>query len=42
MAEVKRDDNVVVERSSINVAGIIAAIALLLAVWGVLHYFGVL
>jgi len=42
MAEVKSDERVVVERSSINVANIIAALALLLAVFGVLRYFGVL
>lgn len=42
MSEVKSDERVVVERSSINIANIIAALALLLAVFGVLRYFGVL
>ena len=42
MAEVRKDETVVVERSSVNVAGIIAAIALLIAVLGVLSYFGAL
>ena len=42
MPEVRSDERVVVERSSINVANIIAALALLLAVFGVLRYFGVL
>lgn len=42
MAEVQKDERVVVERSSMNVGGIIAAIALLLLVLGALKYFGVL
>ena len=41
MADIDRDDHVVVEKSSINIGGIIAAIALLLLVLGVLKYFGV-
>ncbi|WP_276318215.1 hypothetical protein [Sphingomonas crocodyli] len=41
MAEVKSDDHVVVEKSSMNVAGIIAAIALLLLVLGILKFLGV-
>jgi len=40
MAEINTDEKVVVERSSINVANIIAAIALLLAVLGLLKYIG--
>ena len=42
MADIRSDDKVVVEKSSINIAGIIAAIALLLLVVGVLKYFGVM
>jgi len=42
MADVNSDERVVVEKSSINIGGIIAAIALLLLVLGVLKYFGVL
>ena len=42
MAEIHKDERVVVERSSMNVGGIIAAIALLLLVLGALKYFGVL
>ena len=42
MAEVHSDERVVVERSSMNIGGIIAAIALLVLVLGVLKYFGVL
>ena len=41
MADINKDDHVVVEKSSINIGGIIAAIALLLLVLGVLKYFGV-
>ena len=41
MSEVRKDETVVVERSSFNAAGIIAAIALLILVLGVLKYFGV-
>ena len=41
MADIDRDDHVVVEKSNINIGGIIAAIALLLLVLGVLKYFGV-
>ena len=37
----KKDENVVVTRSSINVANIIVAIALLLLVLGLLKYLGV-
>ena len=37
----KKNENVVVTRSSVNVANIIAAIALLLLVLGLLKYFGV-
>jgi len=41
MAEVNSDERVVVEKSSMNVGGIIAAIALLLLVLGVLKFLGV-
>jgi len=41
MADIQSDDHVVVEKSSINVGGIIAAIALLLLVLGVLKLLGV-
>ena len=41
MADINKDERVVVEKSSINIGGIIAAIALLLLVLGVLKYFGV-
>lgn len=41
MADINENDHVVVEKSSINIGGIIAAIALLLLVLGVLKYFGV-
>lgn len=41
MPEVRSDEKVVVERSSFNAGGIIAAIALLLLVLGALKYFGV-
>lgn len=41
-SESHRDENVVVERSSINVGGVIAAIAFLILVLGVLKYFGAL
>ena len=37
----KKNENVVVTRSNINVANIIAAVALLLLVLGLLKYFGV-
>ena len=37
----KKDESLVVTRSSINVANIIVAIALLLLVLGLLKYFGV-
>ena len=40
MTEIRRDEEVVVQRSNINVGGIIAAIALLILVLGVLKYFG--
>ena len=42
MADIERDDKVVVEKSSINIGGVIAAIALLIAVLGVLKYFHML
>jgi hypothetical protein len=42
MAEINKDERVVVEKSSMNVGGIIAAIALLLLVLGVLKYFGIM
>ncbi|WCT74256.1 hypothetical protein PQ455_03230 [Sphingomonas naphthae] len=41
MADVNRDENVVVQKSSFNVGGIIAAIALLLLVLGLLKFLGV-
>ena len=41
MAEINSDEKVVVARSSINVANIIAAIALLILVIGLLRYIGV-
>lgn len=41
MADVNSDERVVVEKSSFNVGGIIAAIALLLLVLGVLKFLGV-
>jgi hypothetical protein len=41
MADVNSDERVVVEKSSMNVGGIIAAIALLLLVLGVLKFIGV-
>jgi len=41
MADVNSDERVVVEKSSMNVGGIIAAIALLLLVLGVLKFMGV-
>lgn len=41
MAEVNSDERVVVEKSSMNVGGIIAAIALLLLVLGLLKFLGV-
>ena len=40
MEDSKTDEKVVVARSSINIANIIAAIALLLAVLGLLKYIG--
>ena len=42
MADVHSDEKVVVEKSSMNIGGIIAAIALLLLVLGLLKFFGVL
>ena len=42
VADLNKDENVVVQRSSFNVGGVIAAIALLIAVLGVLKYFGAL
>lgn len=41
MAEINKDERVVVEKSSMNVGGIIAAIALLLLVLGVLKFMGI-
>ena len=41
MADVNTDEKVVVEKSSMNVGGIIAAIALLLLVLGILKFLGV-
>jgi hypothetical protein len=41
MADVNSDERVVVEKSSMNVGGIIAAIALLLLVLGLLKFLGV-
>jgi hypothetical protein len=41
MAEINRDEKVVVARSVFNVANIIAAIALLLLVIGLLKFIGV-
>ena len=41
MPDINRDENVHVARSNFNVGGIIAAIALLLLVLGLLKYFGV-
>lgn len=40
MAEINSDEKVVVAKSSINVANIIMAIAVLLAVLGLLKYIG--
>lgn len=42
MSEMHRDEKVVVQRASFNVANVIAAIALLIAVLGVLKYLGML
>ena len=42
MADINKDERVVVEKSNMNVGGIIAAIALLLLVLGVLKYFGLM
>lgn len=41
MTELNKDEKIVSTRSSFNVANTIAAIALLLLVFGVLKYFGV-
>jgi len=41
VSDINSDEKVVVERSSINVANIIAAIALLILVIGLLKYIGV-
>jgi len=41
MADVNKDERVVVEKSSMNVGGIIAAIALLLLVLGILKFLGI-
>ncbi|CUS43366.1 MAG: hypothetical protein WC729_05010 [Sphingomonas sp.] len=40
MAEINSDEKVVVAKSSINVANIIIAIAVLIAVLGLLKYIG--
>jgi uncharacterized membrane protein YidH (DUF202 family) len=40
MADINTDERTVVERSSFNVANVIIAIAVLLAVLGLLKYFG--
>lgn len=41
MAEINKDENVSVARASFNVGGVIAAIALLLLVLGLLKWLGV-
>ncbi|SFR84955.1 hypothetical protein [Sphingomonas jatrophae] len=41
MSDVRSDEKVVVERSSFNVANVIAAIALLILVLGLLKFMGV-
>lgn len=41
MSDIHRDEKVVVEKSNVNIGGIIAAIALLLLVIGVLKFMGV-
>lgn len=41
MADINKDENVAVTRSTFNVGGIIAAIALLLLVLGLLKWLGV-
>lgn len=41
MADINKEERVVVEKSSMNIGGIIAAIALLLLVLGVLKLLGV-
>lgn len=40
MADTYKDESVAVARSSFNVGGVIAAIAMLIAVLGFLKYFG--
>jgi uncharacterized membrane protein YidH (DUF202 family) len=40
MADLNTDERTVVERSNFNVANVIIAIAILLAVLGILKYFG--
>ena len=42
MAEEKEKEKVVVERTGGSIGGIIAAIALLIAVVAILHFFGML
>lgn len=42
MAEINKDERVIVEKSSMNIGGIIAAIALLILVLGVLKLLGVM
>jgi len=41
VTEINKDEKVVVAKSDFNVANVIAAVALLLFVLGVLKYFGV-
>lgn len=41
MAHVDKDEKVVVQKSSVSIGGIIAAIAFLLLVLGALKYFGI-
>lgn len=40
MTDLNKDENVTVTRSSFDVANVIIAIAILLAVLGILKYFG--
>ena len=42
MADIHKDENVAVAKGSFNVGGVIAAIAFLILVLGVLKYFGAL
>ena len=41
MAELNKDEKVAVAKTDFNVANVIAAIALLVLVFGILKYFGV-